>query len=64
MDHTTCCTYKAIFSPELSNAIWEDDIREIPSSNFFQLYHYPFAVTEKYNGDLLRRASYKRLKSF
>ena len=35
MDHTTCCTYKAVFSRELSNAIWKNDIREIPDFNFF-----------------------------
>ena len=62
--HTTCCTYKAVFSRELSNAIWKNDIREIPNFNFSQLYHYFVVITEKYNGDLLRRTSYKRLKSF
>ena len=39
MDHTTCCTYTAVFSRELSNAIWKND-REVPNFNFFQLYHY------------------------
>ena len=55
MDHTTCCAYKAVFSCELSNAIWKKDIREIPNFNFFKLYHYSVVITEKYNGDLLRR---------
>ena len=64
MDHTTCCTYKAVFSCELSNTIWKNDIREIKNFNFFQLYHYFVVITEKYNGNLLRRTSYKRLKSF
>ena len=64
MDHTNCCTYKAVVSRELSNVIWKNDIREIPNFNFFQLYHYFVVITEKYNGDLLRRTSYKRLKSF
>ena len=64
MDHTTCCTYKAVFSRELSNAIWKNDIREIPNFNFSQLYNYFVVITEKYNGDLLRRTSCKRLKSF
>ena len=63
MDHTTCCTYTAVFSRELSNAIWKND-REVPNFNFFQLYHYFVVITEKYNGNLLRRTSYKRLKSF
>ena len=64
MDHTNCCTYKAVVSRELSNVMWKNDIREIPNFNFFQLYHYFVVITEKYNGDLLRRTSYKRLKSF
>ena len=64
MDHTTCCTYKAVFSRELSNTIWINDFREIPNFNFFQLYHYFVVITEKYNGDLLRGTSYKRLRSF
>ena len=64
MDHTTRCTHKAVFSRELSNAIWKNDIRDIPNFNFFQLYHYFVVITEKYNGDLFRRTSYKRLKSF
>ena len=63
-DSFTCCTYKAVSSCELSNAIWKNDIREIPNLNFFQIYHYFVVITEKYNGDLLRRTSYKRLKSF
>ena len=28
VDHNTCCNYKAVFSRELSNAIWKNDIRE------------------------------------
>ena len=60
MNHTTCCTYKSVF--ELSNAIWKNDIREIPNFNFFQLYHNFAVITEKYNGDSLWRTSYKRLK--
>ena len=63
-DNTICFTYKAVFSRELSNAIWKNDIREIPNFYFFQLYHYFVVITEKYNGDLLRRTSYKRLKLF
>ena len=68
MDHTTCCTYKAHFS-ELSNVIWKSDIREmstfkISNFNIIQLYHYFVVITEKYDGDLSRRTSYKRLKSF
>ena len=62
IDYTTCCTYKTVFSCDLSNAIWKNDIREMP--NFFQLCNYFVAITEKYNGDLLQRSSYKRLKSF
>ena len=34
MDHTTCCTYKAVFSRELSNAIGKNDTREITNFNF------------------------------
>ena len=60
---TTCCTYEAVFSRELSNAIWKNDTREIPNFNFFQLYHYFAVITEKNNGDNLRRI-YKILKSF
>ena len=37
------------------NAVWKNDIRGIPNSNFFQLYHYFAVITEKYNGDLLQR---------
>ena len=37
---------------------------EITNFNFFQLYHCFVVITEKYNGDLFRRSSYKRLKSF
>ena len=33
-------------------------------ANFFQLYHFVVAITEKYNGDLQRRTSYKIIKSF
>ena len=36
MDHTTCCNYKAVFSHYLSNAIWKNDIKEIPNFNFSQ----------------------------
>ena len=39
-------------------------IRCWPNFNFFRLCHYFVVITEKYNGDLLQRASYKRLKSF
>ena len=54
---------KLFFSGELSNAIWKNDIRKIPNFKFFQLYHYFVVITEKYNGDLSQRTSYKRLKS-
>lgn len=53
IDDSTCCTYEAVFSLELSNAIRTNDIREIPNVNFFQLFHYFVILTEKYNGDLL-----------
>ena len=33
MDHTTCYTYKAVISRELSNAIWQND-REITNFDF------------------------------
>ena len=55
---------RPVFSPELSNAIWKNKIREITKSWFSQLYHYFVVITEKYNGDLLQRTSYERLKSF
>lgn len=35
MDHTTCCIYKDVFSRELSNAIWKNDVRETPDFIFF-----------------------------
>ena len=54
---------KLLFSCELSNAIWKNNIRSIPNSNVFQLYYYVF-ICEKYNGDLLQRTSYKKLKLF
>ena len=53
VDHTTCCTYKAVLSCELSNAIWKNGIREIQILIFFQLYHYFVVITEKDNRDLL-----------
>ena len=33
-------------------------------ANFFQLYHFFVAITQKYNRDLQRRTSYKIIKSF
>ena len=60
MDHTTCCTYETAFSQELSNANWKNGFGEISIFNFFQLYHYYFfVISEKYNGNLLRRTFYK-----
>ena len=35
MDHTTCCIYKDVFSRELFNAIWKNDVRETPDFIFF-----------------------------
>ena len=35
MDHTTCCAYNAVFSRELSNAIWKNDIKERTNLTFF-----------------------------
>ena len=64
MYHTTCCSYKAVFSCELSNAIWKNDTTEVPNFNFFQLYHYFVVIIVKGNGDLLQITFYKRLKSF
>ena len=64
MNHSTCSTYKAVSSCEFSNTIWKNDIRKIPNFDFFQLNQYFVVINEKYNGDLLRRAFYKRLKSF
>ena len=64
LDHTTCCTYRAGFSCKFSNAIWKNDIREIINFNFFSVIPLFCCYTEKYNGDLLRRTTYKRLKSF
>ena len=55
---------KLLFSCELSNAIWKNNIRQIPNLSVFQLYHYFDLFTEKYNGDLLQRTSYKKLKLF
>ena len=50
-----------LFLANSQNAVWKNDIRGIPNSNFFQLYHYFAVITEKYNGDLLQRTSYKRI---
>ena len=61
MDHTTSCTYTLI--KLFINAIWKNDILKIPNFKFFQQYHYFVVITEKYNGDLSQRTSYKRLKS-
>lgn len=35
MDHTT---YEAVSPSELSNALWKNDIRELPGFNFFFNY--------------------------
>ena len=61
MNHITYCTYKPAFL--VSNAIWKNNIREIPNLNVFQLYHC-VVITEKYNGDLLQRTSNNRLRLF
>ena len=53
MDHTSCCICKTVSFRELSNAIFNNDIKEILNFTFFQLYNYIVVITEKYNGDLL-----------
>ena len=44
LDHTTRCNYKAAFPSELLNAVWKDDMREIPNVTF--LFNYSIILLD------------------
>ena len=64
MDHTTCLTYKAVFSPVNSQIQFEKIILvKYQILTFFNYrYNYFVVIAEKNNDDLSQRTPYRRLQ--
>lgn len=53
-----------VLSKEAETCIWTTDLRKLPPFNFVQLYDYLVLETSKYDHETIKKAGYKKLKSF